>query len=161
MIRDAAASIDPETPVEDIRSMGGLIEDSLWRDRLWGSLVGSFAGLALLLAAVGIFGVMSYSVTQRTQEIGIRMALGARPAGVLRLVVGESMRLVGLGIGLGALAAVASTQLIRSFLFGVEPADPVSFVGGSCVLILVALLACLIPASRAARVDPLVALRHE
>lgn len=161
MIRDAAASVDPETPVEEIRSMEGLLEDSLWRDRLWGSLVGCFAGLALLLAAIGIFGVMSYSVTQRTREIGIRMALGARPTGVLLLVVGESMRLVGLGVVLGALAAVASTRLIRSLLFGVEPADPLSFAGGSCVLILAALLACLIPASRAARVDPLVALRHE
>jgi predicted permease len=161
MIRQAVATIDPETPVEEIRPMEGLIEDSLWRDRLWGSLVSWFAGLALLLAAIGIYGVVSYSVTQRTQEIGIRMALGAWAAGVAGLVVRESMRLVAVGTALGIGAAAAATQAIRSFLFGIAPMDPVAFSAGSLAPVLVAVLASLVPALRAARVDPLAALRHE
>jgi putative ABC transport system permease protein len=124
-------------------------------------LLGLFAGLALLLAAVGIYGVMSYLVTQRTSEIGVRMALGASPSDVLRLVLGHSARLLVVGVVLGILATLASGKLLASIVFHVKPNDPALIAAITLLLGVVALLASYLPARRAARVDPMVALRHE
>jgi ABC-type antimicrobial peptide transport system permease subunit len=117
--------------------------------------------MALILAAVGIFGVMAYVVSRRTQEIGVRMALGASRRGVLQMVLGEGLRVVLIGIGIGLVEALALTRLLRSMLFDVQPFDPVTFIGVPIMVILVALLACSIPALRATQVDPIVALRNE
>ncbi len=161
LIRQAVAAIDPETAVDEIKPMKGIIADTLWQQRLWGWLVASFAVLSLLLAALGIYGVMSYSVSQQTREIGIRMALGAHPGTVLRQVLARGLKLVAVGIALGVVCALALTQVIASFLFGIAATDPLTFVGVALLLIVVALLACYIPGQRAARVDPMIALRTE
>ncbi len=134
---------------------------SIAQPRLNAMLVGLFALIALLLAAAGIFGVMSYSVTQRTQEIGIRLALGAQRHDVLRLIVGQGMRFVGAGILLGLIGVFACTRLLQSLLFGIGATDFRTMFGVTVILIAVALVACLLPARRATRVDPVQALRAE
>jgi ABC-type antimicrobial peptide transport system permease subunit len=123
--------------------------------------MGLFAGLAILLAAVGISGVLGYSVSRRRQEIGVRMALGATPAEVLELVLKEGLRLIGVGAALGLAAAFALTRLMSSLLYGTNPADALTYAGVAVLLLLVGLVACAIPALRAARVEPTVALRYE
>jgi ABC-type antimicrobial peptide transport system permease subunit len=143
------------------QTMDELISDSLARQRFSMILLGAFASLALLLASLGIYGVISYVVGQRTQEIGIRMALGARRIHVLRMVLGQGTRLIGLGIAAGLAAALALTRLMTSLLFGVSPSDPLTFFCVAVLLMLVALLACAVPARRATRVDPMLALRYE
>jgi putative ABC transport system permease protein len=148
--------IDPLLPAYRILSMDATIERSYWQQALYGKMFGAFAAIALVLAAVGVYGVISYAVSQRTQEIGVRVALGA-----LRLIVGHGVLLGGTGVGIGLIGALAVTRFLRTLLFGVSPFDPASFVGVSLVLTAIALLASYIPARRAAKVDPVEALRYE
>jgi putative ABC transport system permease protein len=160
-VTDAARSIDGNVTVYDVKTMEQRLSDSLARRRFAMFALGLFAVVAMVLAAVGIYGVMSYSVTQRTREIGIRMALGAPSRDVLKLVVGHGMLLAAIGVCIGLASAFAATRLMTSLLFGVSATDPATFVIPGFVLASVALLACYIPARRAARVDPMVALRNE
>lgn len=154
-------SLDAELPAQYINSMRGLIDGTLALPRFTMLLLGAFAGLALILAAVGIYGVIAYSVSQRTQEIGVRMALGARRRDVFRLVLGQGMMLTGLGVLLGLAGALALTRFLTSLVFEVSVTDPVTYLAVAALLSSIALLACYIPARRAMRVDPLVALRCE
>ena len=160
-LRQAVWAIDPNQPIADIKTLNQIVSDSVGQTRLNMILMGAFGGLALLLAAVGIYGLLSYAVTQRTQELGIRMALGAQVKDVLRLVLKQGMGLALLGEGIGLVAAYASTRVLRGLLFGVTPTDPIVFIAVFQLLALVALLACYLPARRATKVDPLVALRYE
>jgi putative ABC transport system permease protein len=154
-------SIEKDLPVFSIRSMDQLLGNSLAERRLTLTLLVSFAALALLLAAVGVYGVVSHSVRQRTHELGVRMALGAQAGDVLKLIITHGLKLTLIGVVIGLLAAFALTRLMRALLFGVVPADPLTFTVAAVVLPLVALVACWIPARRATKVDPLVALRCE
>jgi ABC-type antimicrobial peptide transport system permease subunit len=160
-IRKAAGDIDREQPVSNIATMEQVIHDSLGFRRFPMLLLGTFALVALLLAAVGIYGVMSYSVAQRTQEIGIRMALGAGRGEVLRLILGRSLLPVAAGVGIGIAGALALTRELTSLLFEVSPSDPVVFTAVALLLMSVAALASLVPAIKAASVNPVIALRHE
>jgi putative ABC transport system permease protein len=160
-VRAQIAAINKDQPVFDIKSMEQRVADSIGGRRFTMLLLTVFASVALLLAAVGVYGVMSYSVAQRTHEIGIRMALGASSGDVMRLVVGRTMLLVAVGVALGLTAAFALTRWMSSMLYGVSSTDPVTFAVISLLLIVVALLASAVPARRATRVDPMVALRHE
>jgi putative ABC transport system permease protein len=160
-IRKEVAALDPEVPAYDVRTMTQVMGESMARRRLALILLAVFAGLAVVLASVGIYGVASYSVAQRQQEIGLRMALGARKDQVLRLVIGQGMSLTLAGLAIGLVVALASTRLMGSLLFAVRPADPLALGGAALLLTAVALLAILIPARRATQVDPIVALRYE
>jgi putative ABC transport system permease protein len=159
--RTVIRAIDQNAPIVWTKSMEQIMDESLWQRRLWGVLFAVFAGLALVLAAIGIYGVMSYMVSQRTREIGIRVALGASRASVLRLVIRNGFGLVIVGLVGGVGAALALSQLVRSLLFGVTPTDRATFAGVPCLLAVVALVACYVPARSAASVDPLTALRQE
>jgi putative ABC transport system permease protein len=154
-------ALDPDQPVADIRSLDEVVAKSIARPRFNALLLAIFAGVALVLASVGIYGVMNYSATQRTQEIGIRMALGAKPSDILRLVVGHGMKLTFAGIAIGLTASLALTRVMTNLLFGITATDLPTFLGVSAVLTLVALLANYIPARRATRINPVVALRYE
>ncbi len=160
-IRDRVDAVDPGAVVYNARTMEEMISGSLAQRRLSMILLGTFAGIALMLAAIGIYGVISYLVGQRTHEIGIRMALGAQPRDILRDVLGQGGKMAAAGIALGLLASLGLTRLMASMLFGVSATDPSTFAAVVAVLLGVALLACWIPARRAMRVDPMVALRHE
>jgi len=160
-VRAAVASLDKDVPLSGVETLDEMLAGQVASQRFNMALLGAFAGLALLLAAVGIYGVMAYAVGQRTQEIGIRMALGALPENVLRMVLVQGARLAILGVVLGLGGGVALTRLLRTLLFEVEPTDPATFAAGAALLFAAALAACWIPARRAARVDPLVALRYE
>jgi predicted permease len=160
-IRSAVASADPDEPVAQIDAMETVMARSFAEQRFLMILMGIFAALALVLAAVGIYGVLSYQMAQRTREMGIRMALGARSADVLALVVREAMSVVLVGLAMGIAGGLVLSRFLASELFGVTPDDPVTFAGVTIVLAGVALAASYLPAHRATRVDPMVALRHE
>ncbi len=160
-IRNAVISLDKEQPLSILKTLEQLVSTSIEQQQFSMLLLGVFAVVTLLLAAAGIYGVLSYAVTLRTSEIGIRMALGAEATDVLRLVLGQGMKLVGLGVALGLLAALALTSLMKTLLFGVSATDPLAYVGIALLLMFVALLACWIPAWRATKVDPMIALRCE
>jgi putative ABC transport system permease protein len=160
-VRNQIWSVDKELPIYDVSTMKDVVAESLAQRRFTLWLLTSFAGIALFLAAIGLYGVTSYSVTQRTQEMGVRMALGAAPSDLLRLIVASGTRLAAIGIAAGILAALVLTRFMSSMLFGVHPADPLTFVAVSIVLLFVVLLACYIPARRATKIDPMVALRYE
>jgi putative ABC transport system permease protein len=160
-VRKEVRAIDADQPVYGVRSMDEVMGETLAQRRATLALVGVFAGLALVLAAVGIYGVMSYAVSQRWHEIGIRIALGAQRGDIFRLVVGRGMLLIGAGVALGLVGAFGVTRFLRTLLFGVKPHDPLTFAGVAALLVIVALVACWMPARRATRVDPLVALRYE
>jgi putative ABC transport system permease protein len=160
-IRRAVTALDPDLPVSEIRTLDERLDQSIAQPRVSMMLLAIFALMALVLAAVGIYGVLSYTVTQRTRELGIRMALGAESNSVMRLVVGQAMVPALIGVGLGLAGAWGATRLMSSLLFGVSATDPVTFIVVALFLLAVALLASWVPARRATRVDPLIALRAE
>lgn len=160
-IREAVNVVDTHLPVYDMKTMNSLIEASLGPRQFAASLLAVFAGLALMLSAVGLYGLVSYGVAQRTNEIGIRIALGARRSDVLGMILRQGLTLVIAGTAVGTAAALALTRAMKGFLYGVSPFDPFSFLTAAVVLILVAIVACYIPARRAMSVDPMEALRHE
>jgi putative ABC transport system permease protein len=157
----AVAGLDSRQPLYDVRTLPSLMEDSVAQQRLQMLLLSTFAGVALLLALVGVYGVMACVVAQRRHEIGVRMALGAQRSQVLGLILGRTMKLSGVGIALGLLAAFALTRLLRGLLFEISPTDPITFVAVPCVLIAAALAGGWLPARRAAKIDPMEALRAE
>jgi putative ABC transport system permease protein len=155
------SAIDPDQPISDVRTMNQVMADTVGRARFNTLLFGLFAGLATLLAAIGIFGVMNYSVTLRTREIGLRMALGAQPSRVLMLVLRQGLLLTLIGIGIGLAGALALRRVMSGLLFGVDATDPATFAAIVVLLTVVSLIACYIPARRATRIDPLIALKYE
>jgi predicted permease len=160
-VRDEVRNLDKDLPLYNIRTMDWYLSAGVAQSRLFAVLLAIFAGLALALTAIGLYGVMSYSVAQRTHEIGIRMALGARPANVLQLVVSQGMTVAALGIGIGLGAALLATRVMASLLFGIGAKDPLTFGTIALIIAGVALVACFVPARRATKVDPMVALRYE
>lgn len=160
-MRQAVWSLDPQVPVTEMRTMDQVISESTAPRRFNMLLVGLFAVAALLLAAIGLYGVMSYSVSQRTHEIGVRMTLGARRSDVLRMVLGSGITLVLIGVGIGIVGALAASRLLTSFLFEVRPSDPLTFAGVALLLAIIAVVANMAPALRATKVDPMIALRSE
>ena len=160
-LRSALAEIDPNQPLVKVRTMEDNMAATVAQPRFRTWLIGIFAGLALMLAAVGIYGVMSYSVTQRTSEIGIRITLGAQPVDVFRIVLGEGLRFALIGVAVGVAGGLVLTRLLSTFLYGVSATDPLTFFGVAILLIAVSVAACFFPARRATRVDPIVALRYE
>jgi predicted permease len=160
-IRSAVREVDPQMPIARIRPMTDVVSGSSSSQQFLMTLMGSFAGLALILTAVGIYGVLSYQVSQRTQEIGIRMAHGAQSRAVLKLIIGQGLKLTLAGVTIGLVASYFLTRVMESLLFGVSATDPFTFVLISLLLTGVALVACFVPARRATKVDPMIALRYE
>jgi predicted permease len=161
ILRREVAALDPELPIADVQPMTTLVGSSTAQRRFTMLLLASFAAVAVLLAAIGIYGVLSYVVGQRTQEIGVRLAVGASPIDVVRLFVREGVRLASVGLTFGILGALAATRVLSTLLFGVTTKDPATFVGVAAALALVALAATYVPARRASRVDPMRALRTD
>jgi putative ABC transport system permease protein len=160
-VRGQIAALNKDQPVFNVRTMDQIVAQSMAPRRFSMMLLAVFAVVALALASIGIYGMMSYSVAQRTREIGLRMTLGAQRGNVLRLVIGHGMKLALAGVAIGLIAALALTRTMTNLLFGVSATDPVIFIAIALLLALVALLACWVPARRATKVDPLVALRYE
>ena len=160
-MRSAIQEIDRTIPVYNVATMSERIGDQTARNRFTSWLMGIFAAVALLLAVVGVYGVMSYAVTRRTQEIGVRMALGANRSQVLLLIVGQGLPLILTGILVGLAVSFGLTRLIATLLYGVTPTDAITFATVTAALVSIALFACWLPALRASRIDPLEALRHE
>jgi putative ABC transport system permease protein len=161
LIRHAIGQIDSQAAVYAIVPMHRIISDRLASQRFSMILMALFAGLALIMASVGIYGVVSYVTSQRTHEMGIRMALGAERKTVMMMVVGQGLKLALMGVAVGIVGALVLSRFLTSLLYGVKPTDPLTFTAVSLVLIAVALLACYIPARRASKIDPMVALRYE
>jgi len=160
-VRSTLGSIDPNIPVYDVRTLDELLANSLGSRRFTMFLLAVFAGVALLLACVGLFAVMAFLVSQRTHEIGVRLALGARPGDVFGLVIGRGMSLAAVGSALGVGGAWAIGRFLESMLYQIKPTDPLTLAAAPVALMVVALLACYVPARRAMKVDPMVALRYE
>jgi ABC-type antimicrobial peptide transport system permease subunit len=154
-------TLDPNLPVEDLRTLPQQVRENVFLDRFISVLSAAFAALATLLAAIGLYGVLAYTVSQRTREIGLRMALGAPRQQVLRLIMREGMTVGAIGIGVGVAGALALSRVLASLVFDVQVRDPLTFLAVAAALALVALAACVIPARKASRVDPMVALRAE
>jgi putative ABC transport system permease protein len=153
--------MDPNLAITDVFTIEEILAQALWAPRMGGILLALFGGLALILSAVGVYGVLSYSVNQQTREIGLRMAMGAQRGDVLRLILGQGLRLTVVGLGVGVLAALALMRVLVSLLFNVKAYDPYTYTAVIFLLTAVALMACYIPARRAMRVDPMVALRED
>ncbi|OLE96587.1 MAG: hypothetical protein AUG75_18725 [Cyanobacteria bacterium 13_1_20CM_4_61_6] len=160
-VREAVMSVNKDVPIYKVQTMERVVAESFWERRFFGSLFTVFAALALFLAAVGLYGVMAYTVRQRTQEIGVRMALGAQTSDVLQLVTGQGMRLIAIGLGVGAVAAFFLTKVLEGSLVGVSVHDPWSFGVVVIVLAAVGLLASYLPARTATQLNPVEALRYE
>ena len=161
LVRRELSLMDPDVPLTDIETMEGYVDQALAGSRAMGRLLTVFSAVALFLSAIGIFGVMSFSVVQRLREIGIRMALGAKAGDVVRMVSRQGLSLTLVGVALGLVAAFGLTRLMASILYGVSPADPVTYGGFALFLVGVSFLATWIPARRATRVDPVIVLREE
>jgi len=160
-LRAAASEVDKSAAVSDVKTMEVVVNEAVMQPRFNLFLLGLFSSIALLLSAAGIYGVTAYSVTQRTHEFGIRMALGAQVGDVLTMILKQGMLLISIGIAVGLLASFALTRLLRTLIYGVSVTDPATFAAITLILALVALLACYVPARRATKVDPLTALRYE
>ena len=160
-VKRVVASLDRDQPISDIMTMDQVLDAEVANRRVQTVLMGSFAALALILACVGIYGVLAYMVTQRTQEIGVRVALGADTTDIFAAVARQGMGLTAIGIAVGVTGSLALSRLLESLLYGVAATDPITYMAAALAFALVALLACYIPARRAAKVDPLVALRYE
>jgi putative ABC transport system permease protein len=160
-VRAQIQSLEPNLAITNVQTIGEIIDQGLWAPEMGAALLTVFGGLAMVLAALGVYGVLAYAVTQQTREIGIRMAMGAEGRDVLGLVVGQGLKLAGAGVALGILVALGLTRQLSSLLFGVSAYDPLTYGGVTLILVIVALLACYLPARRVTRVDPLVALRYE
>ncbi|MEY2585173.1 MAG: putative transport system permease protein [Verrucomicrobiota bacterium] len=160
-LRAAVGKIDPQLPLYNVITIQGAVDETLSVRRFALYVLGLFAGVALLLAVTGIYGVIGHAVTQRTHEIGVRMALGAERRDVFRLILGEGGKLAVMGVAIGIVASYLLTQFLRALLYGITPTDPLTFAAVAFLLLLTALLACYFPARRASRVDPVIALRSE
>ena len=160
-VRQAVEALDAELPVYAVRTMNDYVSDAVAPNRFALVLIGVFAGVALVLASIGLYGVISYLVRQRTREIGIRMAFGAAGQNIVRLIVAQGMTMAIVGVGIGLAAAFVVTRVIDNLLFGVTATDPITFGGIAALLLAVSVLACYLPARRAMKVDPMVALRND
>jgi putative ABC transport system permease protein len=160
-IRDQVWAVDKDQPVSDVMTMQAIVDEELSPKQMQAKLLGIFAGIALVLASLGIYAVLSYAVAQRTQEIGVRMALGAQRRDVLRMILGQGLALTFVGIAFGVAGALALARVLSTLLYGTSATDPLTFAAVGATLSAVALVACYVPARRAMRVDPMVALRHE